>query len=783
MTECPDDSVLLRIISGLTPDSNCAAVEQHLSTCADCQERLERLPDVKEWSSVLATGSVLRSEPSPSLRLVIERLQAGSEVSNGGDSALVVSWSNHGTLPELQPTRRDGYLGRLGDIDIHSVIGRGGMGVVFKGYDPALDRTVAVKVLAPHLVSDPEAKNRFLREARAAASLTHENVVAIHAIAEAVGMPYLVLQYVAGESLSERLAKREPLPFAHVLRIGLQTARGLAAAHAHGLIHRDIKPGNILLEGGSGNVRIADFGLAKQIGYESLTEVGVVAGTPAYMSPEQAEDGSVDFRTDLFALGVVLYQTASGKLPFNGDSPSIILNRIRSAEPEPLGKANRQLPEWFCSIVHRLLEKDPENRIGSAEELVKQFEQQSPAAPKKRGRIALFVGLALVALAGIAVIFFNLTQKNVSVLTSTVPTKPVPVGFVIEGTERSYPNLSEAIATAENGGTITIHGDGPYPSPLIRIENKKLVIRAASGSKPKFVPETGETSNGQFLSSNSDLVLQGISVDWPVAMPPRKAEESGTKSVVFQAKGKLTLDSCRLSCGVNGVCIVAFGQGLIIEKCHLLAGTGSSICIVWKPSAASVRIENSVLEGNVGLLLTQASSTVQLPGRVVFARNTVATERAVQIFPDTHIRQPMPITARGNIFDNKILVAMFAFRNFTSAIDTHTRMVAVLSERITWTDDGNIFRKGTLYLTGNRPSQLHSVVPSDFKKLDGWLQFWKQADSKSIEGVISFQARSEKRDNPPLELGRIEGASGPVPAETGANVTANGIENWESKSK
>jgi serine/threonine-protein kinase len=165
------------------------------------------------------------------------------------------------------------------------------MGVVFEGHDPALNRTVAIKVLAAVLAADEAARERFRREAQAAAALEHENIVAIHAIDQVYGTPFLVLQYVAGESLAERLAREGRLPFAEVRRIGAQVARGLAAAHAKSLVHRDIKPANILLEAATGRAKIADFGLAKAVDEGSLTRAGMVVGTPEFMSPEQATGG------------------------------------------------------------------------------------------------------------------------------------------------------------------------------------------------------------------------------------------------------------------------------------------------------------------------------------------------------------------------------------------------------------------------------------------------------------------------------------------------------------
>ena len=162
------------------------------------------------------------------------------------------------------------------------------MGIVLRAHDPALDRQVAIKVLAPGLHAGVHARRRFAREARAAAAVVHEHVVAIHAVDEWEGLPYLVMQYVAGRSLQERIDRGGPLRTEEILRIGMQAASGLAAAHAQGLVHRDVKPANILLENGVERVKLTDFGLARAVDDSSLTHSGVVAGTPQYMAPEQA---------------------------------------------------------------------------------------------------------------------------------------------------------------------------------------------------------------------------------------------------------------------------------------------------------------------------------------------------------------------------------------------------------------------------------------------------------------------------------------------------------------
>src|SRR5262249_8747833 len=221
-----------------------------------------------------------------------------------------------GGLGFLTPSDKPGVLGCLGHDDIFEVIGKGGMGVVLRAFDEKLHRVVAVKVMASQLATNGAARKRFTREAQAAAAVSHDHIVTIHAVEEAAGHPYLVMQYVSGMSLQERLDRTGPLQLAEIVRIGMQTAAGLAAAHAQGLVARDIKPANILLENGIERVRITDFGLARAAADAHLTQSGVVAGTPQFMSPEQARGEAVDRRTDLFSLGSVLYAMCTGRAPF-----------------------------------------------------------------------------------------------------------------------------------------------------------------------------------------------------------------------------------------------------------------------------------------------------------------------------------------------------------------------------------------------------------------------------------------------------------------------------------
>ena len=244
------------------------------------------------------------------------------------------------------------------------MLGRGGFGIVLKASDPALGRAVAIKVLAPQLATSGAARSRFAREARAAAAVVHDHVVAIHSVDSWRGMPYLVMPYVAGRSLQERVDHDGPLGPKEILRIGMQTALGLAAAHAQGLVHRDVKPSNILLENGVERVKLTDFGLARAVDDGSLTQSGVVAGTPQYMSPEQAAGEAVDHRSDLFSLGSVLYFMCVGHPPFRASSTPAVLRRVCDERPTPVRELNPEIPDWLAR-THRAASRQGPGRAVS----------------------------------------------------------------------------------------------------------------------------------------------------------------------------------------------------------------------------------------------------------------------------------------------------------------------------------------------------------------------------------------------------------------------------------
>ncbi|MDF1746038.1 MAG: bifunctional serine/threonine protein kinase/MFS transporter [Gimesia sp.] len=272
------------------------------------------------------------------------------------------------SLDFLTPSENPDLLGTLGEYEIQEVIGQGGMGIVFRALDPKLNRIVAIKVMSPLLAVNPNSRKRFLREAQAAAAVSHPHIVTIHAVDEDK-LPYLVMEYVVGQSLQEKLDQTGALKVTEILRIGTQIADGLAAAHKQGLIHRDIKPANILLENGVERVKITDFGLARAVDDVTITKTGEVSGTPQYMSPEQATGERVDQRSDLFSLGAVLYAMCTGRSPFRASNLVAVVRRVCDDRPRPIQDVNEEIPEWMIEIIDCLLEKRPENRLQTASEV------------------------------------------------------------------------------------------------------------------------------------------------------------------------------------------------------------------------------------------------------------------------------------------------------------------------------------------------------------------------------------------------------------------------------
>jgi serine/threonine-protein kinase len=280
-----------------------------------------------------------------------------------------------------------------GKYRIISELGKGGMGVVYKAEDAKLERCVALKFLPPELTEDPEARERFVREAKAAAALSHNHICTVYEIGEEENRLFIAMEYIEGESLRQKIVKG-PLPQAEALEIAIQVAEGLAEAHKKMIIHRDVKPGNIMLTE-KGVAKVMDFGLAKALGRSLITTEAKTMGTVAYMSPEQAQGQPVDFRTDIWSLGVVLYEMLAGRLPFKGEHDQSIIHSILNHEPEPISKVRKDLLKGLEQVIGKALAKNPAARYQDMEALLEDLQAVAEGLKPLKAKMGLFRGKIL----------------------------------------------------------------------------------------------------------------------------------------------------------------------------------------------------------------------------------------------------------------------------------------------------------------------------------------------------------------------------------------------------
>lgn len=367
--ECPADRLPLLIQDELSSEES-SEVLTHLEECSSCQRQLETMSAEETWWERASRGlSGMTLDDDGQLPQASESscsVEALLEGQSGTDSAELLA---EAAVTALEPPTHPEMLGRIDEFDIEEKIGQGGMGVVFRGFDRSLNRPVAVKVMAPHLGANGVARQRFTREAQAAAAVVHPHVVPIYRVNSSEDRPYIAMALVNGHSLQEHVSENGSLDVKDVVRVSIQIADGLAAAHRQGLIHRDIKPANILMEKDVSRVMISDFGLARAIDDVAMTQSGCLAGTPHYMSPEQVTGKEIDHRSDLFSVGSVVYFIATGQVPFRAESAFAVINKIMCDDPKSPNQVNSDIPETLSRIIGRLLEKAPADRIQSAAEL------------------------------------------------------------------------------------------------------------------------------------------------------------------------------------------------------------------------------------------------------------------------------------------------------------------------------------------------------------------------------------------------------------------------------
>jgi serine/threonine protein kinase len=402
---CPTADLWELFLEGTLAEADQARLAGHLDTCTRCRKIVESL------------AGDLPTAPETGLQIVLEKMKKpGPEETQDEPKPAADTASDPDGNEFPHPPGPPGEPRRLDHYRILEAVGKGAFGTVNRAFDTKLQRTVAIKVLSPERDVSGTARQRFIREARSAAAVMHDNVVTLHAVEEDHDIPYIVMQFVEGVSLQDKLDQKVPLETREIPRIGLQIAEGLAAAHKQGLVHRDIKPGNILLESGTDRVKITDFGLARAVDDAGVTQSGMIVGTPLYMSPEQANGEVIDHRSDLFSLGSVLYVMCTGTPPFRGGGTVSVLKRVCEETPRPIREINPTIPQYLADLVSRLHAKKREDRFQSAREVADLLSQHlarlqpAPAplpAPKRRSVVVFIALLTLLLLAGVGLTWWN----------------------------------------------------------------------------------------------------------------------------------------------------------------------------------------------------------------------------------------------------------------------------------------------------------------------------------------------------------------------------------------
>lgn len=427
-------------------------------------------------------------------------------------------------------------LGKLKHYRIIKRLGAGGMGVVFQAWDTMLQRDVAVKVISADSANDPVAQARFLREAKSAAGVRHENVVVIYEVGEENGLLFLVMERLKGKSLEEQLAGG-PLPPMVAVRIGREIAQALAAAHKSKLVHRDLKPGNVFLEAPKGKVKLLDFGLATRPSAPvNITTTGVVIGTPLYMSPEQCRGIELDGRSDLFSLGVVLYRAVTGKLPFHGTDMTSVAMSIALDEPTAVRSIVPDVPVELADLIHELLAKDRERRPASAEVVAERLVSGKWAAARDN----------------------KLSVTSPWYTDSAESSLPV----------RPAPSPSPTTARSSNSGTVAAPPSAPVavPPPIVAPAPVQ-VPPSYTGPAP---PPVNRNTNKITIINNARDDRDDDRYDYPPP-PPQSSDPAGTISLILGIITVISLPFDCFTCGIGywitaglaiiGIILGIFGRG------------------------------------------------------------------------------------------------------------------------------------------------------------------------------------------------------------------------------
>ncbi len=712
---CPELDLLQQLVDEeLSIDLRDQLLE-HLSLCVDCQKRIDSTRETAVWGDALSDLKTSANESS-----LLENVLANVKSS-------LDPWQQEQPTQATYASISSEALAWTGEgFELIEVLGQGGMGIVFKAREVSLDRVVAVKVLSPTFAVDPSARERFLREARAAAAINHPNVVTIHAVSDSGPLPYLVMEYVAGETLQDWLDESGLLPTSEVARIGGQVAAALAAAHDSGVLHRDVKPANIFLDKNSGQVKLGDFGLAQVLGQSQLTKTGMLAGTPTYVAPETLDPAAKpDHRADLFSLGSVLYAMCCGRPAFEGQSVVATLHQIANGKPAPIVQQNPTVPGWLGNIISKLHAKDPDSRFQTAAAVQNALENQArdhvevQAPPVSlSGRQAQRANRGIRAGVIVAVC---LVAAVLTVLSIAWPDRGGSFAVFDDEGELigSFASLLEAAEAAPDGSRIEIRGDGPFVVEPMTLPQQELTLIAAEDAEPvlRFELEEEHEEDVTCLFAEGHLSLVGLTLTCEVV------EEAVFPSLVHASEGDFYADTCRFIIGPQGSCLVGNTEhSVTLIDCELHA-IGGDCVELFTDGQHRVEFEDCLLTGGVALRVPGPQS-----GEIALVNCTLVAHEVFEFFDeDDEVAEERTIyfVTENCVF--KALESVVAMNTPDLTREEFTRLVE-------WTGTQNVFSGPMLAILEDESHTTATWCQS----LEDWMSLTDETDSVYVDEPFSI---------------------------------------------
>lgn len=696
--ECPSVSTLRLLCDSRQSLDGEKGLVNHVDTCDRCQSQIEQF-DAAATETARELKALATVRDSQVLRNRLDDLKRDRRTQFDSQD----SKSFHDLIPWIEPV--EGALGRVEEYELVRFIGRGGMGIVLEAYDRKLRRSVALKFMSPALLNCEANSERFLREARSAAAINHPAVVSIFAVSQIRDLPFLVMELVDGECLQQRLDEGTLSNFEEICDIATQICDGLAAAHSKGVVHRDIKPANILIERGSGQVKLTDFGLARTTTDEMLTETGTLLGTPEFLAPEQVDSQQADYRTDLFSLGSVIHYMCVGEPPFLGATIASTLHAVATARPKKQLSECPQVPPALSDLVKALHSRSPEDRPGDASSVATSLRliragkfsvtQQYRRTRKHSTSWLTYVAFALLIVASIGILATSVAllldnspeqESTTAESSQTLPTQEAEYHPQICMAKNSH-QLAEYLEEHDGDLTIELVSDGPYLLDSIEVEDRAIEIYAEEDREPVIIFRLNP-EDCAIRGIDAQVRLAGVRIEILESEVGQVEEEADLAPAISVSHGSLVLKDCAI--------IASSRQCIALEAtdCELTDSTLETdyLAISYEPSESiDFTIESSKIAGETGIVFADIAF-----GSLHITNSVFEAELAIEFPWKPETQQRLVIRANDSHFASEAVLAVSDFE--VEQIDSS---VESLRDRLPflWVSSGNTIPDTAVVLT------------------------------------------------------------------------------------